>query len=202
MPQAQTRSSVVSMLLGGSSKAARPMFNPAPSFLRGAPVKMAAWSQQETEEHEAASKMLRLKHLEDQAMDAIKKAVDSGAQVVFPNAMIAGDCVITHLLSRMELLSTKKVPVLFVDTLHLFPETLELMDTMESNYDFKGYVTMAEGITGARGAESKAMYDKVYGADLWKVDVSEYDRLCKVEPFQRGLKDLKAEIIITGRTRW
>merc|ERR1719281_1362298 len=47
-----------------------------------------------------------------------------------------------------------------------------------------------------------AMYDKIYGADLWKTNIEEYDRVCKVEPFQRGLKDLGAEIIITGRTRW
>lgn len=184
------RSSVVSMFLGGSfaPKGSIPKSSVSfgavnPSFSRGAPVTMAAWNQQQVEVHEAQSKKLRLKHLEDQAMDAIKKAVESGAQVVFPNAMIAGDCVITHLLGRLGYLSDKKIPVLFVDTLHLFPETLELMDTMESNYNFKGYVTMAEGIKGARGAESKAMYDKVYGADLWKTDISEYDRLCKVEPF-------------------
>jgi hypothetical protein len=40
---------------------------------------MAAWNQQQVEVHEAQSKKLRLKHLEDQAMDAIKKAIESGA---------------------------------------------------------------------------------------------------------------------------
>merc|ERR1712003_419140 len=41
-----------------------------------------------------------------------------------------------------------------------------------------------------------------YGADLWKEDIDEYDRVCKVEPFQRGLKTLKTDCMINGRTRW
>lgn len=134
-------------------------------------------------------------------MNAITKAVETGAKVVFPNAMIAGDCVITHLLDRLGYLNNKTVPVLFVDTLHLFPETLTLMDDIMKTYNFEGHITMAEGING-KGAEAKEMFDKVYGADLWKTDISQYDKVCKVEPFQRGLKDLGAEIIITGRTRW
>jgi phosphoadenosine phosphosulfate reductase len=28
-----------------------------------------------------------------------------------------------------------------------------------------------------------------YGANLWQINVEEYDRVCKVEPFQRGLKE-------------
>jgi len=72
---------------------------------------------------------------------------------------------------------------------------------MGKKYDFKAHISMAVGITG-EGAAAKAMYDKTYGADLWQTNIEEYDRLCKVEPFQRGLKDLGAEVIITGRTRW
>jgi thiol-disulfide isomerase/thioredoxin len=48
----------------------------------------------------------------------------------------------------------------------------------------------------------KAAYDKKYGADLWKENIDEYDRVCKVEPFQRGLKTLKTDCMINGRTRW
>jgi phosphoadenosine phosphosulfate reductase len=125
--------------------------------------------------------------------------VNSGKKVVFPNALIAGDAVITHLLFKYNLLP--KVQVLAVDTLHLFPETLDFLKSVEEAYNFKAHISMAEGITG-EGAAAKAMYDKTYGADLWKTNIEEYDRLCKVEPFQRGLKTLGAEVIITGRTRW
>jgi 3'-phosphoadenosine 5'-phosphosulfate sulfotransferase (PAPS reductase)/FAD synthetase len=67
-------------------------------------------------------------------MDAIKQAVDSGAQVVFPNALIAGDVVMTHLISRLGLF--EKIPVLFVNTLHLFEETLDFIDVIEKEYKF------------------------------------------------------------------
>jgi len=143
--------------------------------------------------------VLRIKQLEEQSMKAIELSVASGQKVVFPNALIAGDVVITHLLSRMNLL--QEVPVLVVNTLHLFEETLDFVENMEKEYGFKSYQTMAKGITGDR-VGSKQMFDEVYGADLWQQDISKYDEVCKVEPFRRGLNDLGAEIIITGRTRW
>ena len=43
---------------------------------------------------------------------------------------------------------------------------------------------------------------KKYGADLWKEDIEQYDKVCKVEPFQRGLKTLETDCMINGRTRW
>ena len=113
--------------------------------------------------------------------------------------MIAGDVVITHLLSRLNLI--KQVPVLIVNTLHLFDETLDFVEDMENEYGFKSYQTMAKGVTGNR-SNAKENFDQIYGADLWQQDIEKYDEVCKVEPFRRGLSDLGAEIIITGRTRW
>merc|ERR1719301_319304 len=78
---------------------------------------------------------------------------------------------------------------------------MEFLKTIESAYNFKAHISMAVGVTG-EGAEAKAIYDKMYGADLWQTNIEEYDRVWKVEPFQRGLKDLGAEVIVTGRTRW
>lgn len=158
-----------------------------------------AWEGPAVGDLNEAAKVQRLKHLEEQAIEAMTQAVNSGKKVVFPNALIAGDCVINYLLFKANLLS--KVEVLAVDTLHLFPETMPFLAEMEKAYNFKAYKTMAVGVTG-EGAEAKANYDKMYGADLWQTNIEEYDRVCKVEPFQRGLKDLGAEIIITGRTRW
>ena len=48
----------------------------------------------------------------------------------------------------------------------------------------------------------KDAYDAKYGADLWKEDIEQYDKVCKVEPFQRGLKTLNTDCMINGRTRW
>jgi phosphoadenosine phosphosulfate reductase len=146
----------------------------------------------------AESKEMRLKHLEEQAMFALKIAVENYGNAVFPNALIAGDCVITHLLHRMGYLESGKAKVMVVDTFHLFPETMEFLKEIEEAYKFKAEVFCAEGIP----VGDKAAYDKRYGADLWKEDIEQYDKVCKVEPFQRGLKTLETDCMINGRTRW
>jgi phosphoadenylyl-sulfate reductase (thioredoxin) len=144
------------------------------------------------------SKDMRLKHLEEQAMYALKIAVENYGNAVFPNAMIAGDIVITDLLHRMGYLKDGRAKIMVVDTFHLFPETMEFLKVLEDKYDFKAEIFCAEGIP----VGDKAAYDKRYGANLWKEDIDEYDRVCKVEPFQRGLKTLKTDCMINGRTRW
>lgn len=146
----------------------------------------------------AESKEMRMKHLEDQAMFALKIACENYENAVFPNAMIAGDVVITHLLHRMGYLTNKKCKVMVVDTFHLFPETMEFLKEIESAYNFKAEVFCAEGVP----IGDKAAFDKKYGANLWKENIEEYDRVCKVEPFQRGLKTLDTHCMINGRTRW
>jgi len=142
-----------------------------------------------------ASKDERLAHLEKQAMDAIKLSVESNKRVVFPNAMIAGDCVITDLCARLGYLENDKVKIMVVDTFHLFPETMEFLKDIEKHYKFKAEVFQAAGCA------NKAEYDKKYGANLWKEDVEQYDKVCKVEPFQRGLKTLNTDCMMNGRRR-
>ena len=146
----------------------------------------------------AESKEMRLKHLEEQAMYALKISCENFDHAVFPNAMIAGDVVITHLLSRLGYLKDGKCKVMVVDTFHLFPETMEFLKEMEDFYDFKAEVFCAEGVA----VGDKAAYDAKYGADLWREDIEQYDKVCKVEPFQRGLKTLETNCMINGRTRW
>ena len=148
----------------------------------------------------AESKEMRLKHLEEQAMFALKTSCENFDNVVFGNAMIAGDRAITHLLHRLGYLSGEdaKCKIMVVDTFHLFPETLPFLEKIEKEYDFKAEVFAAEGVE----LFNKDAYDAKYGADLWKEDIEQYDKVCKVEPFQRGLKTLNTDCMINGRTRW
>jgi len=146
----------------------------------------------------AESKEMRLKHLEDQAMFSLRIACENYGNAVFPNALIAGDVVITHLLHRMGYLNDGKCKVMVVDTFHLFPETMDFLREIEQFYDFKAEVFCAEGVP----VGDKEAYDAKYGADLWKEDIEQYDKVCKVEPFQRGLSTLKTDCMINGRTRW
>eukprot|EP00959_Pyramimonas_sp_CCMP1952_P108309 2264667-Pyramimonas_sp.AAC.1 len=79
-----------------------------------------------------------------------------------------------------------------VDTFHLFPETMSFLKEVEKAYDFEAVVFQA------KGCADKSEYDAKHGADLWKIDVEEYDRICKVEPFQRGLKETGAHSAASG----
>lgn len=160
-----------------------------------APAAVKAFDQ---EAFIAESKDMRLKHLEEQAMFALKIACENYDNAVFPNALIAGDVVITHLLHRLGYLKNGKCKVMVVDTFHLFPETMTFLSEVEKAYGFKAEVFCAEGVP----VGDKAAFDKKYGADLWKVNIEQYDKVCKVEPFQRGLKTLNTNCMINGRTRW
>eukprot|EP00934_Nitzschia_sp_Nitz4_P008586 Nitzschia sp. Nitz4//scaffold213_size37731//7379//8671//NITZ4_007716-RA/size37731-processed-gene-0.35-mRNA-1//1//CDS//3329542053//8576//frame0 len=173
-------------------------FMPGLGLTRAASKLSMAGEQFDQEAFIAESKEMRMNHLEEQAMFALKIACENYENAVFPNALIAGDVVITHLLHRMGYLKDNKCKVMVVDTFHLFPETMEFLKEIETAYDFKADVFCAEGIP----VGDKAAFDKKYGADLWKENIEEYDRVCKVEPFQRGLKTLKTNCMINGRTRW
>jgi len=155
----------------------------------------AASVEVDVETWNASAKETRLAHLEAEAMAAIKNAVENFEHPVFPCAFIAGDIAIMHLIDKLGYLSSGKVKVLVVDTFHLFPETMEFLKEKEEYYGFKAEVFCAEGCT------TKADYDAKYGADLWKENIEEYDRVAKVEPFQRGLKTLQCDAFINGRRR-
>ncbi|KAL3913786.1 MAG: hypothetical protein SGARI_000480 [Bacillariaceae sp.] len=177
-------------------------FAPSASSIRKTNVAMSVAAEDKVafdqEQFIAESKEMRLKHLEEQAMYALKISCENYGNAVFPNAMIAGDVVITHLLHRLGYLKDGKCQIMVVDTFHLFPETMDFLKEIEDFYDFKAEVFCADGIP----VGDKAAYDKRYGADLWKENIEEYDRVCKVEPFQRGLKTCKTDCMINGRTRW
>ncbi|KAK9823415.1 hypothetical protein WJX72_002591 [[Myrmecia] bisecta] len=150
-------------------------------------VDVAPWVE------EARSK--RLQQLEEQALDALQKAVDNFEHPAFPCALIAGDVVILHLLHRLGVLSNNKVPVIFIDTFHLFPETHAFLKRLETNYSFQAREFHADGFA------NKAEYKAKHGSDLYITDIDEYDRICKVEPFNRSLKTLDVDVMINGRRR-
>ena len=171
------------------------------TFVPSATTSTASFMAEELfdqEQFNQEGKDMRLKYLEEQAMYALKISCENYGNAVFPNAMIAGDVVITHLLDRLGYLKDGKCKIMVVDTFHLFPETMDFLKSIEEHYGFKAEVFCAEGVP----VGDKAAYDAKYGADLWKEDIEQYDKICKVEPFQRGLKTLNTDCMINGRTRW
>merc|ERR1712182_82112 len=85
----------------------------------------------------------------DQAMFALKTSCENFENPVFPNAMIAGDCVITHLLGRLGYLESGKCKIMVVDTFHLFEETMPFLAEIEKTYGFKAEVFGPEGVLPA-----------------------------------------------------
>lgn len=102
--------------------------------------------------------------------------------------------VIIDLLYRV-LKVKPKVPVLFLDTLHHFPETLEFVEKAKElyNLDLRVYKTLE--------ANSREAFASHYGQNLWQKDIEKFHYLTKVEPLQRGLGELKTIAWINGRRR-
>ncbi|EDX86927.1 phosphoadenosine phosphosulfate reductase [Synechococcus sp. PCC 7335] len=87
------------------------------------------------------------------------------------------------------------VPVVFLDTLHLFPETLETARKAQVRYQLDLHTYSAVG------ASSRESFAARYGENLWETDIDRFYELTKVESLQRALSDLNAVAWITGRRR-
>lgn len=66
------------------------------------------------------------------------------------------------------------VPIIFLDTLYHFDETLALINKVEKKYN----VTV--DIYKPQGAQSAAEFEARYGQELWNTDEDSYDYLVKV----------------------
>jgi phosphoadenosine phosphosulfate reductase len=116
------------------------------------------------------------------------------AAEAFPEGRVAlsstfgvGGMVLIHLLAEKGI----RLPVLFVDTLHHFPETLEHAERVAERYglDLRTY----------RAAPSREAFEAEHGPRLWAVDVERFHQLTKVEPMREALEGFDAWI--TGRRR-
>jgi len=163
--------------------------------VRRSVIQAAQISEEQNAEWNDKAKADRLAHLEAQALASLKTAGEEFEHTTFPCALIAGDVVILHLLHKLGFLTNEKVKIMYVDTFHLFPETNKFLAQKEEELNFKAYQFKAEG------CDTKDEYDNKYGANLWKENIEEYDRVCKVEPFGRGLKTLQTQAMLNGRRR-
>ena len=87
------------------------------------------------------------------------------------------------------------VPVIFLDTLHLFAETLETAEKAQEKYDLDLHTYRVAD------ANSRETFAQRYGEALWQKDVDRFYNITKVEPLQRALDELSAIAWITGRRR-
>jgi len=104
--------------------------------------------------------------------------------IVLTTAWLNTDNVILSLLTNYFSKEMKDIKVMSVDTLDLFDETHDIAKEVQETYKIKPYVYKPETSFQDFKRNNK---------------VDDYDYYCKVEPFQRGLLDLKKDILITGR---
>eukprot|EP00980_Cylindrotheca_fusiformis_P011588 scaffold2744_cov136-Cylindrotheca_fusiformis.AAC.5 len=100
--------------------------------------------------------------------------------------------VILHMLEQKE---NCIIPVVTIDTLHLFPESYEFIESKQaalgrhfSVYKPKSYPT-------------KEAFDLHFGEDFYQRDPKQYAYWSKIEPTYRALRELGADAWITGRRR-
>ena len=102
--------------------------------------------------------------------------------------------VILDLLYR-DLNPSVATPVIFLDTLHHFSETLSLVEQVQEKYQLDLKVFRPQSVS------SRDAFAREYGDRLWETDVNKFHTVTKVEPLQRAFDELQVQSWITGRRR-
>ena len=130
--------------------------------------------------------------------------------------------VILHKLNQLGY--TQSIPVITIDTLHLFPETYEFIQQFQDDNNNKNnpnskrtndndqrqqqlllehdpipFVLPLLKVYRPKGYNDKVQFDKAYGSDLYETNADKYSYLSKVEPTVRALQDHQVKVWITGR---
>ncbi|KAL5487958.1 MET16 [Sanghuangporus weigelae] len=96
-------------------------------------------------------------------------------------------------LDMLSKLTTNSPPLIFVDTLYHFKETLDLVEEVKRRYGRDVHVYKPEG------CETTADFEAKHGERLWEREETTYDYLVKVEPARRAYLELNVQSVITGR---
>jgi phosphoadenosine phosphosulfate reductase len=111
--------------------------------------------------------------------------------VVVTTSFQPGGIVILDLLHELG----ARPPVIFVDTLWHFPQTLELAEKARERFDLDLRVYRPEGL-----ASEPEFVDR-HGPALWDRDLDLYQEVTKVEPMRRALAETGAKSWISARRR-
>jgi len=126
------------------------------------------------------------------AAERIRWAAEQfGSSLVMSTSFGAQSAVMLHLVTRI----VPDIPVVFVDTGYLFPETYRFADHLAARLriNLKVY----------RAAESPAWIEARHGR-LWEqgeTGIDTFNRLVKVEPMRRALDELGARAWLAGLRR-
>ncbi|KAI9819165.1 MAG: hypothetical protein M1827_007321 [Pycnora praestabilis] len=100
------------------------------------------------------------------------------------------------MLSKLNIPRPQLVDLIYLDTLHAFPETLALIDRIRKRYPHINlHIYKPERLNTAEEFAQK------HGERLWETNDKLYDWVAKVEPAQRAYAELQVMAVLTGRRR-
>ncbi|ODM18458.1 Phosphoadenosine phosphosulfate reductase [Aspergillus cristatus] len=136
----------------------------------------------------------QLQFLEPQ--DVLRWCITSLPHLFQTTAFGLTGLVTIDMLSKLEVPRPQVVDLIFLDTLHHFKETLDLVDRVRRRYPNNNiHVYKPEGVN------SEEEFAKKFGPRLWETDDQFYDWVAKVEPAQRAYRELNVHAVLTGRRR-
>lgn len=134
-----------------------------------------------------------LDHLEtDSAVDRVRWAHEKfGDKLVLTTSFGVQSAVMLHLVTSQ----VPDIPVVFIDTGYLFPETYRFAEelTERLNINLKTYHPLKSA------AHQEAVYGKLWENGLGGLE--QYNRMNKVEPMNRAVKELGATAWLSGLRR-
>lgn len=130
---------------------------------------------------ENASAHARIKWASDQFNEGLVMSTSFGVQ----------SAVMLHLVTQ----KLPEIPVIFVDTGYLFPETYEFAKELSTrlNLNLKTYSSEISP------SEQEAQYGKLWEQGVAGLD--QYNKINKIEPMNRAITELKASAWISGLRR-
>ena len=128
--------------------------------------------------------------------DIIQWAITTFDHIFQISALGISGLAIIHLLSKK--FQNEKIDCIFIDTLHHFPQTLDLAEKIQTKYYGEGFISDFH-IIKPLGLESEKEFSEKHGNNLWETDDDKYDYYSKVEPLERAYKQFNIDLVITGR---
>ncbi len=111
-----------------------------------------------------------------------------GERLVMSSSFGAHSAVMLHLATRV----APGIPVIFLDTGYLFPETYQFAEALRERFDLRLEVYNPR-MTAAR---QEALFGRLWDGD--EEELRRYQRINKLEPMQRALTELDAAAWLAG----
>lgn len=123
------------------------------------------------------------------AEEVVRWAAETfGGRVVMSSSFGARSALMLHLVSRV----VPKIPVVFLDTGYLFPETYQFAEALRARFGLRLEVYTPK-MTAAR---QEALHGRLYDGDA--EELARYQEMNKIEPMQRALDELDAGAWLAG----